>query len=246
MATFQILPAIDLLGGRVVRLRQGDFADSTTFSNDPLAVARAFVDGGARWLHVVDLDGARAGRAAHGEVIGEILDAVGGRAAVEVAGGLRTIESVQEVLDLGAARAVLGTLALGNPALAAELIGRHGHDRIAVALDVRDGAAVGHGWVPGGPGVPVQTAMSSLLDAGVRWFEVTAVARDGMLAGPDLELLRGLAGNPRASIIASGGIGSADDLRAVHAIGCAGAIVGRALYDGSLTLAAALSAIADA
>src|SRR3972149_330346 len=107
MATFQILPAIDLLGGRVVRLRPGDFADSTAFSDDPLA--------------------------------------------------------------------------LGNPALAAELIGRHGQDRIAVALDVRDGAAVGHGWVPGGPGVPVQTAMSSLLDAGVRWFEVTAVARDGLL-----------------------------------------------------------------
>jgi len=246
MATFQILPAIDLLGGRVVRLRQGDFADSTTFSDDPLAVARAFVDGGARWLHVVDLDGARAGRAAHGEVIGEILDAVGERAAVEVAGGLRSIESVEEVLELGAARAVLGTLALGNPALAAELIGRHGQDRIAVALDVRDGAAVGHGWVRGGSGVLVQAAMARLLDAGVRWFEVTSIARDGMLGGPDLEVLRGLAGDPRASIIASGGIGSADDLRAVHAIGCAGAIVGRALYDGSLTLAAALSAIADA
>src|SRR3972149_3161246 len=140
MATFQILPAIDLLGGRGVRLRQGDFADSTTFSNDPLAVARAFLGGGARWLHVVDLDGARAGRAAHGEEIGEILDAVGGRAAVEVAGGLRTIESVQEVLDLGAARAVLGTLALGNPALAAELIDRHGHHRIAGGLAVRAGA----------------------------------------------------------------------------------------------------------
>src|SRR3990172_12910723 len=209
MATFQILPAIDLLGGRVVRLRQGDFAESTTFSDDPLAVARGLVDGGARWLHVVDLDGARAGRAAHGEVIGEILDAVGGRAAVEVAGGLRTIESVQEVLDLGAARAVLCTLALGDPALAAELIGRHGHDRIAVALDVRDGGGAGRCSVPPLPPLPVRTAMSSLLDAGVRWFEVTAVARDGMLAGPGLELLRGLAGNPRASIIASGGIGSA-------------------------------------
>src|SRR3972149_11738936 len=141
MATFQIPPAIDLLGGRLVRLRQGDFADSTAFSDDPLAVARALVDGGARWLHVVDLDGARAGRAAHGEVIGEILDAVGGRAAVEVAGGLRTIESVQEVLDLGAARAVLGTLALGNPALAADLIGRAGQGRVA-----------GGGRVPGGVG----------------------------------------------------------------------------------------------
>ena len=246
MATFQILPAIDLLGGRVVRLRQGEFADSTAFSDDPVAVAVAFVDGGAAWLHVVDLDGARAGRPAHEEAVRRIIEAVGERAAVEVAGGLRSIESVDEVLELGAARAVLGTAVLGNAVLAAEVIARHGYDRIAVALDVRDGAAVGHGWVRGGPGVPVQAAMTSLLDVGVRWFEVTSIARDGMLAGPDLELLRGLAGDPRASIIASGGIGSADDLRAVHAIGCAGAIVGRALYDGPLSLAVALSAIRDA
>lgn len=245
MATFKILPAIDLLGGRVVRLRQGDFADKTAFSEDPVAVARAFVDGGAGWLHVVDLDGAREGRPAHEEVVRGIIEAVGRNAQVEVAGGLRTREAVDEVLDRGAARAVVGTAVLESGALAAELIARHGHDRIAVALDVRDGAAVGHGWARGAPGVPVQAAMASLLDAGIRWFEVTAIARDGMLAGPDLELLGQLAGDSRASIIASGGIGSADDLRAVHAIGCTGGIVGRALYDGSLTLAAALSAIGD-
>ncbi len=245
MATFQILPAIDLLGGRVVRLRRGDFADATAFSEDPVAVATAFVDGGAGGLHVVDLDGARAGRPVHAGAVRRIIRAVGGRSAVEVAGGLRTSEAVQQVLDLGAARAVVGTAVLNNAALAAELIGRHGPERIAVALDVRNGAAVGHGWVPGSPGVPAQAAMARLLDAGVRWFEVTSIARDGMLTGPDLELLGELAGGSRASIIASGGIGSADDVRAVHAIGCAGVIVGRALYDGSLTLASALGAIQD-
>ncbi len=246
MTTFQLLAAIDLLGGRVVRLRQGNFADETAFSDDPVAVAQAFVDGGATWLHVVDLDGAREGQAAHAEVIRGIVSAVGEQAQVEIAGGLRTREAVRTALEIGAARVVVGTAALEDAVFAADLVDLYGSDRIVVALDVRNGAAVGHGWVPGGPGVPVEPAMARLLDAGVCWFEVTGIERDGMLAGPDLELLEQLAGDPRARIIASGGIGSADDLRAVRAIGCAGAIVGRALYDGSLTLAAARDAIGDA
>ena len=242
MATFDLLPAIDLRGGRVVRLWQGDFGRETAYSDDPVEVAERFVDGGARWLHVVDLDGARDGSPAHRAVIGRIVATVGERASVEVAGGLRTRDAVAAVLAAGAARAVIGTAALHDRPFVADLVTRHGPDRLAVSLDVRAGLAVGEGWVDGAAGSPVRAAMDSLADAGVRWFEVTSIDRDGTLRGPDLELLAIVAGDPRTRVIASGGIASVDDLRAVREIGCAGAIVGRALYDGSLDLAIALAA----
>jgi len=244
MTTFDLLPAIDLRGGRVVRLRQGDFACETAYSDDPVEVANRFVDGGARWLHVVDLDGARAGRPAHAELIGRIVAAVGERASVEVAGGLRTAEAVAVALAAGATRAVVGTAALEDPAFAAGLVEAHGADRIVVSLDVRAGMAVGEAWVDGAASISLWSAMGSLADAGVRWVEVTSIDRDGTLGGPDLELLAIVVGDPRTRVIASGGIRSADDLRSVREIGCAGSIVGRALYDGSLEMATAL-AVAD-
>lgn len=239
---FDILPAIDLRGGRVVRLEQGDFARETAFSDDPVATAVAFADAGARWLHVVDLDGARNGEPVHGEVIGSIVDAVGERLAVEVAGGLRSAESVGAVLRAGAARAVVGTAALRSRAFAADLVARHGPARVAVALDVRDGHAVGEAWRADTAGPTAEDALQALADAGVRTFEVTAIDRDGLLGGPDLELYRNLVGRDGVSIIASAGIASSADITALRRIGCAGAIVGRALYDGRLTLADALSA----
>ena len=239
---FAILPAIDLRGGRVVRLEQGDFARETIFSDDPVAVARGFADAGARWLHVVDLDAARDGTSSNGEVIRAIVDAVGERLAVEVAGGLRSESAVADVLGAGAARAVVGTAALARPGFAGDLVATHGADRIAVALDVRDGMAVGHGWREGARGTPVATALSSLADAGIRIFEVTAIDRDGTHGGPDLALYERLIAAGRGSIIASAGISSADDIAAVRGLGCSGAIVGRALYDGRLSLATALLA----
>jgi phosphoribosylformimino-5-aminoimidazole carboxamide ribotide isomerase len=239
---FELLPAIDLRGGRVVRLEQGDFERQTAFSDDPAATALAFADAGARWLHVVDLDAARDGTSDHAAVIRRIVSAVGDRVAVEVAGGLRTERLVADVLDRGAARAVVGTAALRDPAFAARLVERHGTEHIAVALDVRGGQAVGHGWMAGSPSVDVTSALEELAGVGVRTFEVTAIERDGMLAGPDVELYRRLVGLGRGSIIASAGVTSVDDLQALRQLGCAGAIVGRALYDGSLTIEAALRA----
>ena len=239
---FDILPAIDLRGGRVVRLQQGDFERETAFSEDPVAVARSFAEAGARWLHVVDLDGARSGEPAHEAVIRDLVGAVGGEVAVEVAGGLRTEASVASVLALGAARAVVGTAALRDPALAGRLVAAHGADRIAVALDVRDGMALGEGWRDGGPGVRAEDALEALAAAGVMTFEATAIDRDGLLGGPDLELLGRLAALGRGQVIASGGIASLDDIRAVRQLGCSGAIVGRALYEGRFDLASAISA----
>lgn len=239
---FAILPAIDLRGGKVVRLEQGDFARETTFSGDPLAVARGFAAAGAHWLHVVDLDGARSGTSAHGAVIGAIVAAVVGRVAVEVAGGLRDVAAVDAVLDAGAARVVLGTAAVSDPGFAGSLVASYGPDRIVVALDVRDGLAVGHGWRDGAPGTPVETALTSLADVGVRTFEVTAIDRDGTHGGPDLALYERLLALGVGSIIASAGISSVEDIRAVRDLGCHGAIIGRALYDGRLSVEDALLA----
>lgn len=238
----EILPAIDLRGGRVVRLRQGDFARETTFSDDPLAIARAFAASGARWLHVVDLDGARTGVPAHEAIIAAIVADVGSNVAVEVAGGLRTPEAVEGMLAAGASRAVVGTAALRDPTFAAALVARHGAARIALALDIRGGLALGDGWRPGAAGIDAETALETSADAGIATFEVTAIDRDGLLGGPDLDLLRRLVALERGSVIASGGIASVDDIRDVRRLGCTGAIIGRALYEGRLDLAAALSA----
>jgi phosphoribosylformimino-5-aminoimidazole carboxamide ribotide isomerase len=239
--SFQLLPAIDLRAGRVVRLRQGDFGRETVYGDDPVAVATGFVDAGATWLHVVDLDGARDPGSRQLDVIAAIVRGVGERARVEVAGGLRDDATVDVALRAGAARAVLGTAVLAEPELAARLVEAHGADRIAVALDVRDGLAVGHGWRSGAPGVPVDSALGRLAGAGVTAFEVTAVDRDGTLEGPDLVLLRRLIAMGRGDIIASAGISSLDDLHDVRDMGCVGAIVGRALYEGRLDLREALA-----
>jgi len=239
---FEILPAIDLRAGRVVRLRQGDFAEETAYDLDPVSVASGFVAAGAQWLHVVDLDGARTGAPAHGSVIAAIVAAVGDHAGVEVAGGLRDEPSVAIVLASGAARAVIGTAALGDPAFAGRLVATHGPDRIAVAIDVRDGRAVGHGWAPGTAGMDAADvidpadAIRRLSDLGVTTFEVTAIERDGLLMGPNLELYEQLVSLDRGTIIASGGISTIDDLRAVRDLGCSGAIVGRALYEGQIDI----------
>lgn len=238
---FEILPAIDLRGGRVVRLRQGDFERETAFSDDPVEVAERFAAAGARWIHVVDLDGARSGVRAHEVVIGAILASLEDRVRVEVAGGLRDEASVAGILASGAARAVVGTAALEDPALAGRLVSRHGADRIVVAIDVRDGRAVGHGWARSAAGLDVPDAIAGLADVGVTIFEVTAIDRDGLLAGPDLALYDRLVQLDRGAMIASGGITSLGDLADVRARGCAGAILGRALYEGRLDLAAAVS-----
>jgi phosphoribosylformimino-5-aminoimidazole carboxamide ribotide isomerase len=242
-SAFEILPAIDLRGGRVVRLQQGDFARETVFGDDPVAVAESFAQQGARWLHVVDLDGARSGTSAHVEVIARIVAAVDPTVAVEVAGGMRSAADVERVLASGAARVVIGTAAIADPSFASGLVERHGSDRIVVAVDVREGQAIGHGWVAGAVGVPVPAALDALTAAGVTVFEVTAIARDGLADGPDLGLYRDLVGRVDGRVIASGGIRDGADIEAARAAGCAGVIIGRALYDGSLSLSAALAAV---
>jgi phosphoribosylformimino-5-aminoimidazole carboxamide ribotide isomerase len=237
--TFDLLPAIDLRGGRVVRLRQGDFGQETIYADDPGVVAAGFAAAGARWIHVVDLDGARDGERRQSAAVARIVEAAGLAVACEVAGGLRDERAVEQVLAAGAARAVVGTAALRDPDLVARLVAAFGAARIAIALDVREGLAVGHGWVPGAPGIPVGEALGALANRGAVRFEVTAIERDGLLEGPNLSLLRACVALGRGAVIASAGVASLADLDAVRELGCGGAIVGRAIYEGRLDLAEA-------
>ena len=240
---FELLPAIDLRRGRVVRLEQGDFARETAYDSDPVAVARRFAADGVTWLHVVDLDGARAGEPRQLDVAAQIVAATIGVVHVEVGGGLRTADDVAGALAIGAARAAVGTAALRDPGFARDLVERYGANRIVGSIDVRDGFALGEGWRPGAAGVPAFDAIAMLADAGIDTFEVTAIERDGSLEGPDLDLLRALVALGRGRIIASGGVASIEDVLAVQAAGCAGAIVGKAIYEGRIDLRELLAAL---
>jgi phosphoribosylformimino-5-aminoimidazole carboxamide ribotide isomerase len=240
---FELLPAIDLRGGQVVRLERGDFARETAYDGDPPAVARRFAALGVAWLHVVDLDGARAGEPRQLDVAAGIVAETHGLVRVEVGGGLRTVADVAGALGIGAARAAIGTAALRDPAFARELVDRHGPARIVGSIDIRDGLALGEGWRPGAPGIPAGNALAMLADAGIDTFEVTGIDRDGLLEGPDLDLLRSLVALDRGRIIASGGVASIEDVLAVQAAGCAGAIVGKAIYEGRIDLRALLEAL---
>ncbi len=238
---FDVIPAIDLRRGRVVRLAQGDFQRETIYHGRPDEVARGFAAAGARWIHVVDLDGAREGRPRQSEVVAAIVTALGGAAACELGGGLRDRWHVDAALASGVRRVVLGTAALHDSNLAAGLVARHGADRIAVGLDVRAGRAVGEAWREGAPGIDAEAALIGLAGRGVERFVVTAVEQDGLLRGPDLGLLERLVRTGAGAVVASGGMSDFDDLRAVREIGCVGVIIGRALYEGRIDLAEALA-----
>jgi phosphoribosylformimino-5-aminoimidazole carboxamide ribotide isomerase len=241
--TFDLFPAIDLRAGKVVRLVQGDFARETAYDTDPVAVAQHHIAAGARWLHIVDLDGARSGAPTQTDEIARIVEAAGPGARCQVAGGLRSAASVRTALGSGAARVVIGTAALRDPQFARALVDEHGPDRIAVALDVRDGLALGDGWGTDAAGSPVEAALLALAAVGVTTFIATAIDRDGLLGGPDLAFLGRLVVLDRGRIIASGGVTTIEDIRATRDLGCGGAIVGRALYEGRLDLAAAIAAL---
>jgi phosphoribosylformimino-5-aminoimidazole carboxamide ribotide isomerase len=236
---FALLPAIDLRGGRVVRLAQGDFDMETVYGHDPNEFGRSFADAGARWIHIVDLDGARDGTRRQTEVIAGIVTAAGPGVACQVAGGLRDEEAVWAALGTGAARAVVGTAALRDPDFVGRLVELFGADRIAVALDIRNGLAVGQGWVPGAEGVPAEDALIEFSNRGARTFIVTAIDRDGLMRGPDVELLSRMVRLGRGEIVASAGVSSLSDIVTVRAIGCSGAIIGRAIYEGRVDLAEA-------
>ncbi len=229
-------PALDLLEGRVVRLRQGNYHEATVYGEDPVAVARRWRSEGAEWLHVVDLDGARTGSPRHLEVVAQIT-ALGVR--VQLGGGLRREEDLLRAFAAGADRAVVGTAALRDPGWLEQISSRFG-ERIAVALDVREDRVMVGGWQEAEP-LRFEAAAARCIAAGARRLVVTDVRSDGMLTGPSLDLFRRAValGVP---VIASGGIRNTSDLRALRAIGVEGVIVGRALYEGLLSVPEAIQA----
>jgi phosphoribosylformimino-5-aminoimidazole carboxamide ribotide isomerase len=235
----ELIPAIDLRAGRVVRLRQGDFGREQVHGDDPLAMVRHWVGEGAPRLHLVDLDGAREGRPVQADLLAELVRAAG--IPCQVAGGLRDNRAVAAALETGGDRVVLGTRLINDPAWARGLIARHGAERIVAALDVKGDEARGDGWVSGGARRHLEVLLGELREAGVALFVVTAISRDGLLSGPDLELLERVAAvvGP-AAVIASGGIASLADLEKLAIAGYAGAILGSALYEEKISLADAL------
>ena len=231
----ELYPAIDLLGGTVVRLRQGDYAHRTAYGDDPVAVARSFADAGAKWIHVVDLDAARSGSPVNRAVVAAIADAVRGSASVQTGGGVRTVADAQMLADAGVARVVMGSAAVAQPSLVAlaTLV-----VPVAVGLDHRSGEVAVHGWTEGS-GVQLADALGWFPDAAA--FVITDIARDGMLTGPDIEGLAEAAAATTVPVIASGGVATLADLTALKAVpGIAGVITGKALYEGRFTVAEAL------
>ncbi len=242
-----VIPAIDLLDGAVVRLRQGDYAQQTTYSDDPVSVARRFEAEGAALIHVVDLNGARKGRRTQAAQVRAIAAAVS--IPVQLGGGLRTLADIGSALEDGAARVVLGTAAVRDPALIQSAIARYSPDRIVVGIDARDGVAKVEGWTESG-----ETDAGELLDAsaalGVTRFIYTDIGRDGALAEPNYaatERMLELAGRAGAALIASGGVAGIEHLRRLAELPeLEGVIVGSAIYRGLLDFREAVGAFAPA
>jgi phosphoribosylformimino-5-aminoimidazole carboxamide ribotide isomerase len=240
MSGLQIIPAIDLLGGRCVRLAQGDYDRVSVYGDDPAAVAASFAATGATRVHVVDLDGARAGRPHNRDAVRAIVAAVKD-VPVQLGGGMRSLLAVEEALALGVERAILGTAALRDPELVREAARRH-PGRVAVGIDARGGRVAVQGWLETSD-VEAAEVARCFADAGVAALVYTEIARDGMGTGPDLAATAALAAQVPIPVIASGGVGSEDDVRrAASTPGIAGLIIGRALYEGRVSLARALEA----
>ena len=237
-----LLPAIDILGGQAVRLAQGDYAARTDYDADPLDAALRWVRDGARWLHVVDLDGARSGEPVNLGHVERIAAAAG--VPVQVGGGLRTVEAVDAALAAGAARVVLGTAAFRDQDFLDECVTRHG-DRVVVSVDGRGGLLAAAGWTEQ-TDIPVDAVFAQLGRRGVSRFVFSSIERDGMLTGPDYEGVRAAAAAVRGSFIYSGGVSTLDDLRALAAlrqVNLTGVIVGKALYEGRIAVGEAQTAL---
>ncbi len=242
-----LYPAIDLKGGACVRLRRGDMDQATVYADDPAAQARAWQDAGCTWLHVVDLDGAFAGRPVNHAAVTAILAAAS--VPVQLGGGIRDIQGIEHWLAAGVTRVILGSAALHDPALVHEACRAH-PGRVAVGIDARDGLVATQGWAQTSTTTAADLALR-FEDAGVAAIIYTDIARDGMLAGLNLDQTSALANRLNTPVIASGGVGTLADLAALKQTACnatgriEGVIVGRALYDGRIDPAEALALLSQ-
>lgn len=238
---FDIYPAIDLRHGRVVRLRQGDPGQQKEYSAEPGAIARRWLECGARWLHVVNLDGAFGEQDSQNYGALQSILAVVGQfgAQIQFGGGLRSLAAIQKALEMGVTRVVLGTVVIEQPQILLQALERFGPEQVAAGLDAQEGRLKTRGWVESTPLLAIEQAVR-LQEAGLRWLIFTDIARDGLETGVNLEATRALAQAAGLQVIASGGVKSEEEVRLCRQAGLAGVILGRALYEGNIDLKALL------
>jgi phosphoribosylformimino-5-aminoimidazole carboxamide ribotide isomerase len=237
MKEFHILPAIDLRQGQVVRLRQGDPHLQTVYDTDPTSVAERWLSSGAHWLHVVNLDGA-FGEGDHVNLaaLKQILTmAKNFGASVQFGGGLRSMDMISTILSLGVQRAVLGTILIEQPNILKQTLGRFGPERIAAGVDAKNGVVQVRGWQKG-TSVTALELTRQMMQEGLRWLIFTDIARDGVGNGLNLTATREIIAEGKNQVIASGGVNSTEDVRMARASGCAGVIIGKAIYEGKIQL----------
>lgn len=232
-----IIPAIDLLGGKAVRLLKGDYDKVTVYSDDPAAVAESFERAGAKYLHVVDLDGAKDGTTANFETIKEIIKKT--NLSVEVGGGIRTLERVKKYMDIGVDRVIIGTAAVTDPEFLKKAVSLYG-ERVVVGVDIKDGFVAIKGWLEISE-LSCKEFCKDLEDVGVKTIICTDISKDGMMSGTNRELYRELYDEFNINIIASGGVSSMEDIAVLSNMGLFGAIVGKAIYTGAIDLSEAIS-----
>ncbi len=234
----RLYPAIDIKDGKAVRLKKGEFNEVTVYSENPYEIALKFKEAGAHFIHCVDLDGALAGRSVNADAIRKIVESVD--IPVELGGGIRSIENIREVLDLGVYRAILGTKAVEDPDFVKEAIDEFGPDRIVVGIDAKDGKVAIKGWESLSEYTAVELALK-MKDLGVKTIIYTDISRDGMLTGPNVEQTKKLSDETGLDIIASGGMSSMKDLEDVSNAMIHGAIIGKAYYEKKIDLVEAVN-----
>lgn len=228
----RVIPAIDIFDGKCVRLREGDFSTARVYADDPLTAAIRFIEAGARWLHVVDLEGAKEGRVVNWSKLSAIMSL--DKIAVQVGGGVRTMEDVSRLLASGARRIIVGSVAVRAPALFEEWVNRFGSEEFCIAVDVMEGALVSDGWQSKDE-TPIYDVVRRMQAMGVRAFLCTDVMRDGTMKGPNIALYETLVKQfPSLEWIASGGVSTKDDLTALEKTEVAAVVVGKALYEGTV------------
>ncbi len=239
----EVIPAIDIRDGKCVRLLQGDYSIETVFSEDPVGVAKNWVEAGARRIHIVDLDGAREGAQKNSAIINEIVSSV--EVPVQVGGGIRTLGTAQALMSAGVERIVVGTAAVENPDIVRQMASELGKESLVVAVDARDGYVAVNGWTQESKTLAADL-IQMMVEQGVGRFMYTDISRDGTLSEPNFAAIESIVGGSTANIIAAGGVSSVHHVRRFAAMGVEAVVVGIALYTGDVDLVEALSAATDA
>jgi phosphoribosylformimino-5-aminoimidazole carboxamide ribotide isomerase len=240
--TFTIYPAIDMRDGKCVRLLQGDYSQETIYGDSPFDMATSFAEEGAKWIHMVDLDGAKDGKRVNSPYVIETAEKL--NAKVQIGGGIRNEEDISFYLEKGIARVILGSVAVSNPSFVKEMLKKYGN-KIAIGLDAKNGFVATHGWLETSKVKAVDLA-KEYAEAGAKTFIFTDIATDGTLAGPNIEAVVELARQTNCEVIASGGVSSLGDLNRLadyEQVGIKGAIVGKAIYEGRFTVGEAINEV---